>query len=501
MSSNAHSQGDVMSTNKDLQEFEDAIEAANHDPYDGLTTKEIARLKAVAGENIGIDKEWADMNLREKIYTTFEDPTANSLAVIISVVINTMIILSTITFITETMPETADVPASFWSTVETVCIVGFTTDFVAKASTTPEFHLFAKDPMNAIDFIAILPFYIELVWALFSDKESGLSNLRLIRVVRLARILRIFKQTKSGNMTSVIGIIISSSVAALAIPLYFLFLAVVVYASLMYYAERGTPVTCYGPGLSGDPDLGWTYHYGPDSSAYCNEDAEQKLKAMPQYKNASYACDPYDGTHVHSHITKGATTTNAVGMAGQTRAHHGTDCCYCLPDGQYVGGNKFESIPDGLWWCVVTFTTVGYGDKFPVTWIGRGVAILTMVTGVFFMAMPLTIIGTAFNAAWEGIQEDQMRQDIMDNRGSTPKSEVLLLAKFYEFAESCVTLESAVVSKTQQERLGLRKEIGDLMQPLRQKHAAFRKCLTKTLEIYPIPEDLDLAAETAIGQE
>eukprot|EP01043_Picozoa_sp_COSAG02_P129107 COSAG02_NODE_66649_length_255_cov_0.512821_2_plen_36_part_01 len=36
-----------------------------------------------------------------------------------------------------------------------------------------------------------------------------------------------------------------------------------------------------------------------------------------------------------------------------------------------------------------------------------------MVTGVFFMAMPLTIIGTAFNAAWEGIQEDQMRQDIM----------------------------------------------------------------------------------------
>merc|ERR1711988_1866181 len=100
------------------------------------------------------------------------------------------------------------------------------------------------------------------------------------------------------------------------------------------------------------------------------------------------------------------------------------------------------------------------------------------------MAMPLTIIGTAFNAAWEGIQEDQMRQDIMANRGATPKSEVLLLSKFYEFAECCVALESAVVAKTQQERLQLREEIGELMHPLRQKHAAFRKCLTSTLEIY-----------------
>lgn len=479
--------GQGLQSNADRADQQEDLEKNPDNPFEGLTTKEIARLKASLGETAGIDKPWEEMTTREKLYTTFEDPTSSTLAVAISVVINTMIIVSTITFVTETMPETKDVPEEFWTTVETICIIGFTTDFVVKASTTPEFGLFARDPMNAIDFIAILPFYIELIYGLFSDEQSGLSNLRLIRVVRLARILRIFKQTKSGNMTSVIGIIISSSVAALAIPLYFLFLAVVVYASLMYYAERGTPVTCYGPGVSGDPAMGWTYHYGPDSSAYCASDAEDKLKAI--YPNASYQCDPYDGTHVHSHVVKGSGT-GAVGLSGVSRDHHSKDCCYCLPDGQYVQSNKFESIPDGLWWCVVTFTTVGYGDKFPVTAIGRMVAITTMVTGVFFMAMPLTIVGTAFNAAWEGIQEDQMKEDIDKNRGLVPKSELQLLSKFYSFSETCVALENAIVSKSNAERLKLRKEIGSLLVPVRTSHKALRKCLLDTLQICEIPEDM-----------
>lgn len=42
----------------------------------------------------------------------------------------------------------------------------------------------------------------------------------------------------------------------------------------------------------------------------------------------------------------------------------------------------YESLGDALWWAMVTFTTVGYGDLFPVTATGRVVAVLLMVGGI-----------------------------------------------------------------------------------------------------------------------
>ena len=70
------------------------------------------------------------------------------------------------------------------------------------------------------------------------------------------------------------------------------------------------------------------------------------------------------------------------------------------------------SIPDAIWWCTITMTTVGYGDKFPRTWARRIVAIATMFVGIFFMAMPLTVIGSVFNAAWEATQQHEKKKEI-----------------------------------------------------------------------------------------
>jgi arylformamidase len=43
-----------------------------------------------------------------------------------------------------------------------------------------------------------------------------------------------------------------------------------------------------------------------------------------------------------------------------------------------------HSLGDGLWWAITTFTTVGYGDTYPVTTAGRGLAILVMIVGLTF---------------------------------------------------------------------------------------------------------------------
>jgi voltage-gated potassium channel len=43
---------------------------------------------------------------------------------------------------------------------------------------------------------------------------------------------------------------------------------------------------------------------------------------------------------------------------------------------------NIQTIPDGLWWAVTTITTVGYGDRFPVTVVGRAVGAGVMILGI-----------------------------------------------------------------------------------------------------------------------
>ena len=59
------------------------------------------------------------------------------------------------------------------------------------------------------------------------------------------------------------------------------------------------------------------------------------------------------------------------------------------------GQETFNSIPSAFWWSIVTFTTVGYGDSFPVTTIGKAIASLCAVFGVGLHGLLIGIIGTA----------------------------------------------------------------------------------------------------------
>ncbi len=58
--------------------------------------------------------------------------------------------------------------------------------------------------------------------------------------------------------------------------------------------------------------------------------------------------------------------------------------------------DKMGSIPAAMWWAIVTLTTVGYGDVYPVTVLGRMVASVTMVFGLMMLALPVGIVATAF---------------------------------------------------------------------------------------------------------
>ncbi len=57
---------------------------------------------------------------------------------------------------------------------------------------------------------------------------------------------------------------------------------------------------------------------------------------------------------------------------------------------------KFTSIPATIWWSVVTLTTTGYGDMYPMTTLGKTMAGIIMLTGVAFFALPAGIITAGF---------------------------------------------------------------------------------------------------------
>ena len=58
--------------------------------------------------------------------------------------------------------------------------------------------------------------------------------------------------------------------------------------------------------------------------------------------------------------------------------------------------DKYGSIPEAMWWGIVTLTTVGYGDVTPVTLWGRMAGGLTAVMGLCMFAIPVGIIASAF---------------------------------------------------------------------------------------------------------
>jgi voltage-gated potassium channel len=62
-----------------------------------------------------------------------------------------------------------------------------------------------------------------------------------------------------------------------------------------------------------------------------------------------------------------------------------------------VQPDKLGTIPDAMWWAIVTVGTIGYGDVVPVTALGKLVATCTIFMGLILMALPIGIIATAFS--------------------------------------------------------------------------------------------------------
>ncbi|XP_058246291.1 potassium voltage-gated channel, KQT-like subfamily, member 2a isoform X9 [Hemibagrus wyckioides] len=89
--------------------------------------------------------------------------------------------------------------------------------------------------------------------------------------------------------------------------------------------------------------------------------------------------------------------------------------------------SMFETYADALWWGLITLTTIGYGDKYPVTWNGRLIAATFSLIGVAFFALPAGILGSGFALK---VQE-QHRQKHFEKRRNPAASLIQAAWRFY----------------------------------------------------------------------
>ncbi|XP_007577359.1 PREDICTED: potassium voltage-gated channel subfamily C member 2 isoform X3 [Poecilia mexicana] len=216
------------------------------------------------GKRLGIEDVAADGNVslwrkwQPVIWNLFEDPYSSRAARFIAFASLFFILVSITTFCLETHeafnkiinktdarnssePDPAPQyeietdPALTY--VEGVCVFWFTIEFLVRVTFCPVKLEFVKSVLNIIDFVAILPFYLEVGLSGLSSKAAK-DVLGFLRVVRFVRILRIFKLTRHFVGLRVLGHTLRASTNEFLLLIIFLALGVLIFATMIYYAER-----------------------------------------------------------------------------------------------------------------------------------------------------------------------------------------------------------------------------------------------------------------------
>lgn len=92
----------------------------------------------------------------------------------------------------------------------------------------------------------------------------------------------------------------------------------------------------------------------------------------------------------------------------------------------------FKNGMSGLWWAVATFTTVGYGDIYPITGIGKILSTIMAMLGIGLVAVPTGIISSGF------VEQSQKKREEIDKQDTNLEIELDHLRKQIDLIESLI---------------------------------------------------------------
>lgn len=86
--------------------------------------------------------------------------------------------------------------------------------------------------------------------------------------------------------------------------------------------------------------------------------------------------------------------------------------------------DTFPNMLDGLWWAVVTMTTVGYGDMYPTGALGRIVGAMCAMCGLLVIAMPIAVIAGNFDDLYKKNNERESYNEIQKEKETERKQSI-----------------------------------------------------------------------------
>ncbi|KAM4675125.1 A-type voltage-gated potassium channel KCND2 [Discoglossus pictus] len=186
-----------------------------------------------------------EMSAREKMWRAFENPHTSTMALVFYYVTGFFIAVSVIANVVETVPcgtsgnSMHDLPcgeryAMAFFCLDTACVMIFTVEYLLRLMAAPSRYRFVRSVMSIIDVVAIMPYYIALVMTNNEDVSGAFVTLRVFRV------FRIFKFSRHSQGLRILGYTLKSCASELGFLLFSLTMAIIIFATVMFYAEKGS---------------------------------------------------------------------------------------------------------------------------------------------------------------------------------------------------------------------------------------------------------------------
>lgn len=196
---------------------------------------------------------------KRKLYLLMEEPSSGREAFFVHVAVTGAIFFSVVLTTFSTLPAFHTNPTSVRVLFgfDTTIVILFTVEYLARtfahSDSWAQYYRWATSFFAVLDLLSILPYYIELAR---QEDTSILFRFSILRTFRLLRVFRAFRYQSQMLLTiEVMYVAVRRSKDALVAISYFIFLVLVLFSTLIYFAERGVWDATLGAFVDPDGDV------------------------------------------------------------------------------------------------------------------------------------------------------------------------------------------------------------------------------------------------------